>query len=71
MSRGSGGRGVPLQEAVDTSARRGRGPVEPIHGDVAPGFGAVADTFRDQFARDRAIGAACAVYRDGEFIVNL
>jgi CubicO group peptidase (beta-lactamase class C family) len=44
---------------------------QPVHGDVAPGYGPVADTFRAQFARGQGIGAACAAYRDGEVVVDL
>ena len=50
----------------------GRVRVQPeVHGDVAPGFGPVADTFRDQISRRQTIGAACAVQRDGETVVDL
>ncbi len=42
-----------------------------VHGDVAPGFGPVADTFRAQLTQRQAIGAACAVERDGEVVVDL
>ena len=42
-----------------------------MHGDVAPGFGRVADVFRQQLVRGRSIGAACAVERDGEVVVDL
>ena len=44
---------------------------EQIHGYVAPGFGLVADVFRAELARGQAIGAACAVERDGEPLVDL
>lgn len=44
---------------------------EQVHGEVAPGFGRVADTFRAQLTRGQAIGAACAVERDGEIVVDL
>ncbi len=44
---------------------------EQVHGDVEPGFGRVADVFRDQFVRGQAIGGACAVYRGDEVIVDL
>jgi CubicO group peptidase (beta-lactamase class C family) len=50
---------------------RARGRSRPVHGDVAPGFGPVADTFRDQLERGRSIGAACAVFRHGEPVVDL
>jgi CubicO group peptidase (beta-lactamase class C family) len=60
-----------MQRPGDRPAGRGRGRSERIHGDVAPGLGPVADTFAEQFARGKAIGAACAVYRDAELIVDL
>jgi CubicO group peptidase (beta-lactamase class C family) len=44
---------------------------EPVHGDVAPGFGPVADTFRAQLVRGRTVGAACAVELEGELVVDL
>jgi CubicO group peptidase (beta-lactamase class C family) len=44
---------------------------EQLHGDVAPGFGPVADVFRDQLARRRTVGAACAVELEGELVVDL
>lgn len=44
---------------------------DQVDGDVAPGLGPVADTFRHQLAQGRSIGAACAVVRDGELVVDL
>ena len=44
---------------------------EWIGGDVADGFGVVADAFRLNFRTRREIGAAIAVYRDGEKVVDL
>ena len=52
-------------------AGRVRGLTQRVHGEVAPGFGLVADVFRAQLARGQAIGAACAVERDGEPLVDL
>jgi CubicO group peptidase (beta-lactamase class C family) len=43
----------------------------PVHGEVAPGFEAVADEFRRNFARRGELGAACAVYHRGEKVVDL
>jgi CubicO group peptidase (beta-lactamase class C family) len=43
----------------------------PVHGDVAPGFGAVADEFRRNFELHGELGAACAVYHRGEKVVDL
>jgi CubicO group peptidase (beta-lactamase class C family) len=43
----------------------------PVRGDVAPGFGPVADVFRDQLVRRRTTGAACAVELEGELVVDL
>ncbi len=47
------------------------GSTQQVHGDVAPGFGRVADVFRAQLVRGQATGAACAVERDGEVVVDL
>lgn len=44
---------------------------EWIGGDVADGFGGVADAFRSNFRTGREVGAAVAVYRDGEKVVDL
>ena len=41
-------------------------PADQVHGDVDEGFGPVADAFRRNFAGRSEIGAACAVYSDGE-----
>lgn len=54
--------------------RRSRHPDVPdgwIRGDVAPGFGPVADTFVRNFAAGMEVGAALHVVRDGEPIVDL
>lgn len=45
--------------------------VPTIHGDVAPGFEHVADEFRRNFTRRGEIGAAVAVYRGAEPLVDL
>lgn len=42
-----------------------------IAGDVAEGFGRVADEFRRNFDRRGDVGAAVAVYRDGRPVVDL
>jgi CubicO group peptidase (beta-lactamase class C family) len=42
-----------------------------VHGDVDEGFGAVADVFRENFDLRKELGAACAVVRDGRFVVDL
>ncbi|MEO8815405.1 MAG: serine hydrolase domain-containing protein [Mycobacterium sp.] len=42
-----------------------------IGGDVAEGYGKVADAFRANFARGTEVGAAVAVYRDGVKVVDL
>lgn len=44
---------------------------EWIGGDVSDGFGAVADTFRSNFRERGEVGAAVAVYRDGQAVVDL
>jgi CubicO group peptidase (beta-lactamase class C family) len=42
-----------------------------VHGSVAPGFEPVRDVFVENFQRRGEIGAACAVYRRGEKVVDL
>ena len=42
-----------------------------VHGEVAPGFEEVGEVFRENFARRREYGAACAVYLKGERVVDL
>lgn len=42
-----------------------------VHGDVAEGFGQVADEFRRNFDRRGDVGAAVAVFRDGRPVVDL
>lgn len=42
-----------------------------VSGDVAPGFGPVADAFRENFQSHSDIGAACAVVVDGAKVVDL
>jgi CubicO group peptidase (beta-lactamase class C family) len=44
---------------------------EWIGGDVAEGFGGVADVFRSNFRHRGEVGAAVAVYRDGHKVVDL
>jgi CubicO group peptidase (beta-lactamase class C family) len=41
------------------------------HGDVDAGFGTVADAFAANFEERGDVGAACAVYLDGEPVVDL
>jgi CubicO group peptidase (beta-lactamase class C family) len=43
----------------------------PIEGEVAPGFEPVADVFRHNFRHRREVGAAVAVYRGQERLVDL
>ncbi|MBN9185176.1 serine hydrolase [Microbacterium sp.] len=45
--------------------------VEGVRGDVAEGFGAVHDAFRDALAGDAGSGAALSIRRDGELVVDL
>ncbi len=54
---------------MGTTRRHRRGA--RVQGDVAPGFGPVADTFRAHLERGRTSGAACAVQRDGKLVVDL
>ena len=42
-----------------------------IEGHVSPGFESVRDAFEDNFAGRHEIGGACAVYRNGERVVDL
>jgi CubicO group peptidase (beta-lactamase class C family) len=42
-----------------------------IHGWVSPGFEPVQETFADNFTQRGELGAACAVYRHGEPVVDL
>lgn len=44
---------------------------ELIGGNVADGYGKVADAFRANFAAGREVGAAVAVYRDGVKVVDM
>jgi CubicO group peptidase (beta-lactamase class C family) len=43
----------------------------PIHGTVAPGFEEVEGVFRKNFREQNELGAACAVYYEGEKVVDL
>ena len=45
--------------------------VADVHGEAAEGFGRLADAFRQNFADGLEIGAAFALYRDGEPVVDL
>ena len=42
-----------------------------VHGEVAPGYEAVADTFRRNFDDGKEVGAACAVSVGGQPVVDL
>lgn len=46
-------------------------PPELVEGDVAEGFGPVADAFRANFAAGAEVGAACAIEVDGRPVVDL
>lgn len=46
-------------------------PENLIRGEVDEGYGPVADAFRRNFAEHGEVGAACAVYRDGNRVVDL
>ncbi|WP_183507235.1 MULTISPECIES: serine hydrolase domain-containing protein [unclassified Mycolicibacterium] len=46
-------------------------PPDVMGGDVAEGYGKVADAFRANLASGKEIGAAVAVYRDGAKVVDL
>ena len=61
--------GAPLGTSVPAAALGGR-PV-PLHGAVAPGFEPVGEAFARNFAERGEVGAACAVWRRGEKVVDL
>ena len=42
-----------------------------MHGQVAPGFGPVADAFMENFTQHGDVGAAVCVYHDGAAAVDL
>ena len=42
-----------------------------VHGFVAPGFEAVADAMRRNFAKNHEVGAACCVHLRGEKVVDI
>jgi CubicO group peptidase (beta-lactamase class C family) len=42
-----------------------------VGGDVDDGLGGVADAFRRNFSERGEVGAACAVFRDGDLVVDL
>ncbi|MCX4428998.1 serine hydrolase domain-containing protein [Streptomyces mirabilis] len=46
-------------------------PMDLVRGDVAEGYGAIADVFRRNFSDGLEVGAACAVYKDGVKVVDL
>ncbi len=46
-------------------------PPNLIAGDVDEGYGPVADAFRRNFAERGEVGAACAVFKDGQKVVDL
>jgi len=43
----------------------------PVHGDVEPGFEAVAYEFHRNFSKRRELGAACAIYHRGRKVADL
>jgi CubicO group peptidase (beta-lactamase class C family) len=45
--------------------------ISMIHGTIAPGFEMVRDVFIENFQKRNELGAACAVYKDGEKIIDL
>jgi len=46
-------------------------PRDLVGGDVDDGLGGVADAFRRNFSERDEVGAACAVFRDGDLVVDL
>jgi CubicO group peptidase (beta-lactamase class C family) len=62
---------VMLWIAILAAALMRKGTDAVIQGKVSPGFDAVRDAFANNFARRHETGGACAVYRDGEQMVDL
>jgi hypothetical protein len=58
-------KGVAMRRPAETMSR------DQLHGWVAPGFEPVRQAFADNFAQRGELGAACAVYRHGEPVVDL
>ena len=48
-----------------------RVPEATIRGDVDDGYGPVADAFRANFEHRGEVGAACAIYRDSQKVVDI
>lgn len=44
---------------------------DPLHGHAEPGYGAVADAFRENLAQGRELGGAVSVVQDGRRVVDL
>ena len=61
--------GAPQETSFSAAALGGR-PV-PLHGTVSPGFESVREEFARNFADRGEVGAACAVWRRGEKVVDL
>ena len=61
-------------EQMKTGGERNLGTAaaaSPVHGEVAPGFEGVREEFERNFAERGELGAACAVYHEGEKVVDL
>jgi CubicO group peptidase (beta-lactamase class C family) len=61
--------GAPRETSVPAEALGGR--EVPLRGTVAPGFEPVRAAFARNFTERGEVGAACAVYRRGEKVVDL
>src|SRR5215470_10153536 len=61
---------APPVEATPQDQRLG-GVSEALHGTVKPGFEAVRDAFAANFSSGADVGAAAAVFIDGEPVVDL
>src|SRR5262245_47467890 len=59
----------PVEKTPDD--QRLGGVSEAVHGTVAPGFEAVRDAFAANLSRGADVGAAAAVFIDGEPVVDL
>lgn len=60
-----------VRSSSSNRQRCSRSAPAQLHGDADAGYGAVADEFRRNFDERRELGAACAVVRDGQLVVDL
>jgi hypothetical protein len=60
-----------LERDPDANAPSRSSVTASLSGDVAPGWGLVADAFRANFAEGLECGSACSVYHRGRCVVDL